>query len=118
MARSLSPVLPLAPDIGESLPRWRDRLYDEHRFRTEQIALLNREIAANPQLNHDGVTIALRSGAMVMLEDVTAALARMDAGDYGRCTRCVQPIPGERLDVLPMTALCMPCQYEEQSHGR
>ncbi len=118
MPRSLSPVSPFALDIGESLVLWRDRLQDEHRFRTEQIALLNHELAANPQLHHDGVTIALRRAATVALDEVVAALTRMDAGDYGRCTRCAQTIPIDRLDVLPMTALCMPCQYQEQTRGR
>lgn len=118
MPRSLSPVPPFAPDIGGSMLLWRDRLQNEHRFRTEQIALLNHELTENPQLHHDGVTIALRRAATAALDDVNAALTRMDAGDYGRCTRCAQPIPADRLEVLPMTALCMPCQYQEQTHGR
>lgn len=97
---------------------WRDRLQGEHRFRTEQVAHLNDDIIANPQLLHDGVTTALRRAARVALDDVNAALARMDAGDYGRCTRCAEPIPHDRLDVLPMTALCMPCQHQDQIRGR
>lgn len=118
MPTSLSPVPPFAPDIGGSMAQWLDRLQDERRFRTEQITLLNHEITANPQLHHDGVTTALRRAAAVALNDVNAALTRMESGDYGRCTRCAQPIPADRLDALPMTALCMPCQYQDQTRGR
>lgn len=118
MPRSLSAVLPSAHDVAGPMLAWRDRLDDEHRFRTQQIARLDHEIAANPQLHHDGVTLALRHAATVALDEVDAALGRMETGDYGRCTRCGQTIPDDRLEVLPMTAQCMPCQYREQTRGR
>jgi DnaK suppressor protein len=35
------------------------------------------------------------------------ALARIDKGTYGRCTICGQPIPEERLEIVPETAYCV-----------
>jgi hypothetical protein len=32
-------------------------------------------------------------------------------GSYGICERCTEPIPWQRLEVLPMSRLCTPCQY-------
>lgn len=118
MPLSTSPVSPLVSDVERSLHVWRNRLHEERHFRTEQIAILNGEISANPQLSHDGVTMALRRAATIALGEVEAALTRLDAGDFGRCTHCAQAIPADRLDVLPMTALCMPCQYQEQMRTR
>jgi len=38
-----------------------------------------------------------------------AALARMEAGAYGKCTECGRPIEEERLRVVPTTTLCAEC---------
>lgn len=43
------------------------------------------------------------------LAEVDAALARMDAGTYGRCTGCGAEIPVERLEVIPETGVCVRC---------
>jgi len=118
MSRALSTLTSLPAETEGALHTWRNRLLDERRFRTEQLTLLDQEITANPRLLHDGVTIALRSAATAALDDVEAALARMRTGQYGRCVQCTRPIPHDRLDVLPMAALCMPCQYEQQTGSR
>jgi RNA polymerase-binding protein DksA len=44
------------------------------------------------------------------LREVEAALERMDAGTYGRCQKCGQPIAEERLEALPATRLCIVCK--------
>jgi len=37
---------------------------------------------------------------------IDAALARMDAGSYGECVDCGEPIPRERLEALPFAIRC------------
>jgi DnaK suppressor protein len=54
------------------------------------------------------VARALRSNLL----DVDRALAKMDAGTYGRCERCGRPIGAERLDALPWATLCIDCKQE------
>jgi DnaK suppressor protein len=44
------------------------------------------------------------------LREVQDALRRMDAGTYGVCQRCGQPIAEERLEALPATRLCIACK--------
>lgn len=41
------------------------------------------------------------------LARIDAAIARIDKGDYGRCAACGQPIPEERLEILPDTPYCV-----------
>ncbi|WP_084264949.1 TraR/DksA family transcriptional regulator [Actinomadura macra] len=41
---------------------------------------------------------------------VTAALARIAAGTYGRCLGCGGPVPEGRLEARPDAARCLPCQ--------
>jgi DnaK suppressor protein len=49
------------------------------------------------------------------LRDVEQALERMEAGTYGTCERCGQPIPEERLEALPAARLCMTCKRQRGS---
>ncbi len=67
--------------------------------------------ASNADDEHDpeGATIAFeRQQVVALLEqaqrrlaDVDAALARRDAGDYGRCETCGRPIGAERRAARP-----------------
>lgn len=41
------------------------------------------------------------------VDDVDAALQRLDAGTYGRCVACGREIGDERLDALPATPYCI-----------
>jgi DnaK suppressor protein len=43
------------------------------------------------------------------IEQVDAALARIDAGTYGACTKCGTAIPEERLELRPFSATCVAC---------
>lgn len=52
------------------------------------------------------------------LEAIEGALARIDAGTYGTCTACGEPIPAERLEALPATALCRPCAESREGLAR
>lgn len=53
--------------------------------------------------------LALLERAQAQLEQVREALARLDAGTYGTCQNCGQPIDDERLELLPLTTRCIRC---------
>ena len=42
-----------------------------------------------------------------VLREIDAALARIDAGTYGICARCGEPIGEERLEAMPYVTLCI-----------
>jgi DnaK suppressor protein len=52
------------------------------------------------------------------LDNITAALARLDAGDYGTCVECEQDIPERRLRALPFAAKCLACQAHAEQIQR
>src|SRR6266516_303267 len=52
---------------------------------------------------------ALRSN----LREVDRALAKMQAGTYGECERCGNPIALERLTALPSVRLCIDCKQKD-----
>lgn len=103
-------------DLAPHHSRQSHRLQTERRFRAEQVVALDNELSARGR--HECVTLALRIAAASALAEIDAALARMAEGRYGFCVMCAQPIPDERLDVLPMAPLCMPCHYNQQNCHR
>ena len=49
----------------------------------------------------------LEENAEHMMVEVDDALARIDAGTYGLCVVCGEPIPEERLAAVPYATLCV-----------
>lgn len=48
-----------------------------------------------------------------MLDDITAALKRMDDGVYGICPDCGEEISEDRLIALPYANSCMKCRKKK-----
>ena len=48
------------------------------------------------------------------LEQVEAALEKIEAGTYGTCEVCEKSIAPERLEALPFAALCLNCQRQKE----
>ena len=68
------------------------------------------QAAAASQVFAQQRDLALRDRAESQLELVDEALARFDAGTFGRCVRCGRPIAPDRLEALPWAARCIDCQ--------
>ncbi|HWH05467.1 MAG TPA: TraR/DksA C4-type zinc finger protein [Gaiellaceae bacterium] len=49
----------------------------------------------------------IEEGALRQLREVEDALERIEAGTYGTCTKCGNPIAEERLEALPWASLCI-----------
>ena len=48
------------------------------------------------------------------LEQVNQALALLNAGEYGECVECGEPISEARLRALPYATLCIQCAREAE----
>jgi RNA polymerase-binding protein DksA len=57
---------------------------------------------------------SLEDNAEHLLASIDAALARIDAGTYGRCERCGEAIAEERLEALPYATRCIECKRLEE----
>lgn len=60
------------------------------------------------------VDVSLEENAEQIVYEIDRAVARIDAGSYGRCERCGQEIPEERLDAVPYATLCVTCKQLEE----
>ncbi|MBU2994707.1 TraR/DksA family transcriptional regulator [Octadecabacter sp. 1_MG-2023] len=57
----------------------------------------------------DEVLEALGNTEAAEIKQIDAALARIEAGTYGICAKCGDPISDERLTLLPAAPLCKNC---------
>jgi RNA polymerase-binding transcription factor DksA len=60
-------------------------------------------------------TLSLIENEQVTLEEVSDALGRLDAGTFGRCEECGDPIAKARLQALPYTRYCIACARKLES---
>jgi RNA polymerase-binding transcription factor len=65
------------------------------------------------------VLVALSEHDALALENIVAALYRLDTGHYGTCTRCREKINPARLQILPEVSHCAACAtYTARRHRR
>jgi DnaK suppressor protein len=103
-----------APPVG-LVNAARRKLGQQRAFRINQ---LNQLEAARDELATDAaraeIDCALQEAARVALEDIEAALRRIEQGSYGRCHGCGDAMSLGRLDALPMAAVCGSCQRRQE----
>ena len=101
---------------------WRNRLL-ALRKELESIADTGDESAAVVELDQSKVGRLSRMDAMqaqamakassqrreATLRHITAALKRLDEGDFGLCLKCDEPINPKRLEFDPTATLCIDC---------
>jgi DnaK suppressor protein len=113
MSSSTMPAARGAPALSESQQVLLRDLLEAHRsFRCDQLDQLGRA-ALRPgctEIDRE-INESLVAGARAALREIMHALRRMDDGRYGSCVHCFEPLPIERLEVLPQAALCMSCQH-------
>ncbi|GAA4840299.1 TraR/DksA C4-type zinc finger protein [Luteimicrobium xylanilyticum] len=116
--------------------RVRARLDELRREAAARLAALDGQLSdiadarrdANSDDEHDpeGSTLAfdraqvstLAAGAHRRLDEIDAAIARLDDGTYGRCERCGQPVPEARLAARPTARFCVGCQARVDANDR
>jgi DnaK suppressor protein len=62
--------------------------------------------------------LALEQGIKAQLADIENALAKIEAGKYGRCEVCGKPIEPARLEVLPQARRCMNCKALQTKNAK
>ncbi len=77
------------------------------------------EVEEGAQPEHGAFTLSRRGEAQRReLQQIDAAIARIEAGEYGVCTDCGQDIDPRRLAALPYALLCTECaSRRESAHG-
>jgi len=56
------------------------------------------------------IAVALQESEASRLKAIAEALLRIEAGEWGLCAICEEPIPETRLDAVPWATKCLRCQ--------
>lgn len=108
-----------------SLQSLREQLVDEIHGLRERLAAGHEEAPeasfggsenAASSTRDDGC-LAMLDHAQSELDEVQAALLRLDNDSWGRCTACGEAIDEPRLQALPAAALCLPCRQDLEHYG-
>jgi RNA polymerase-binding protein DksA len=59
-------------------------------------------------------TLGLIQNEEQALDEIAAALDRLDQGTFGRCEECHKEIPKQRLQAIPYTRHCVECARKLQ----
>ena len=63
-------------------------------------------------------SLRLRDRDRRLIPKIQQALARLETGTFGTCTRCGRPISAARLRARPVTDLCIDCKTEAEQVER
>lgn len=110
---------------------WREKLLTL-RAEIESIAASSAESSAVVELDQSKVGRLSRMDAMqaqsmaqaaghrrqATLKRISAALKRVDDGDYGRCHECDEDINSKRLEFDPTVTLCIDCASKSEKSKR
>lgn len=100
----------------EALNRQIHRLTDKARHVDEPVTADFAEQAVERQ--NDEVLVALGEAGRRELIQINRALAHIDAGEYGICVSCGEPIPAERLAILTYSDQCVACAEKQDKSGK
>jgi DnaK suppressor protein len=104
-----------------------DRLQRERRVLIDELSRqqeLSKKLAGDlqPEIEEQaqtevvsGITEALEERHQDRLGNIDEALARIEAGTYGKCQNCRRPIGEERLEANPTTTFCGDCASVEEA---
>lgn len=101
----------------EALRRQGEQALDEERAGDQgELTTIDQHPAdAATNLHDREVNESVVGGFDVEIAEIDAALERVDDGTYGRCEVCGQPLPDERLEVVPAARYCT--VHQEQQEG-
>jgi RNA polymerase-binding transcription factor DksA len=104
----MTTTLPATPRPTDD-PRWDQfrTLLEDHR--ADCVRQREAALAECAQSVPDPVALSRSAILQRTLADIDGALARIDAGTYGACTRCGSAIPEERLELRPFASRCVAC---------
>lgn len=85
---------------------------DDEAIRADRV-----DVPADDEHDPEGSTLsmewqridALRRATLIERAQLDAALARVEEGTYGICTRCGRRIPAGRLQARPAASMCVDC---------
>ena len=89
-----------------------------YKFINDEFTLKSDEMSDEVDLTsaelEQGMRMRLRNREALFLKKIEEALEKIQAGTFGQCECCEEPIELSRLEVRPTATLCIHCKEEEE----
>jgi DnaK suppressor protein len=109
-------------EMREALAAQRQRLLTVVQSTQAQMAQKSGDLADVSDRASEGFEDELDMGLMAIeaaqLDDIEAAIKRIDDGTYGICLTCAKAVPRKRLEVLPFARRCLPCEGDHERRAK
>jgi len=118
----------------EKLKQYRKRLAELHERVGGEVnhvvESIHEDVQVNENVSYAPVHLADVAGAAVdadvevlhtersILDEINAALRRIDEGTFGKCRECGDAVSEERLTAIPFTPLCAACAKASEQPAR
>ena len=111
---------------AEQLKEFREQLEEQRQELLEKILdTLNHEVELPQEDMADEVDLAnvladqnfnlrLRGRERRLINKINHAIQRIEANEFGECVNCGEDIAIKRLQVRPVTTMCIDCKEEEE----
>ena len=106
--RKLKPYRDILLARGEGLFRQVTEAEMSSRERDAEATQDPADMAANAYTKE--LLISMSANDRRILEMIDEALKRVEAGDYGECVNCGEPVSEKRLAAVPWARYCVKCQ--------
>ena len=109
-------------NIRKKLLTQRQDLFRQVAQTEEELGWLQRDIESEAEERGQDETMVrlldrLDGRAKAEIEAIDRALFKLGTERYGSCERCGKAIPQSRLEAVPATAMCMPCEQAEENQA-
>jgi DnaK suppressor protein len=101
-------ALELRTEVGQAESAIAERIGDSVPVAGDDEADASSKVA---QREHD---LALTQNTRGLLEQTERALSRINAGTYGVCESCGEPVGKARLQAFPRATLCVKCKQRQE----
>lgn len=88
---------------------------DDLQIATEDLA--DEADLASVELNQS-VSLRLKDRERMLLQKIEEALQKVEAGTYGVCEGCEEPIEPKRLEARPVAELCIRCKEAQEAEEK
>lgn len=109
---------------NKDLQRYKTKLLDMRNRLTGEIGRMSETVVTDARAvgEHDRAVsetvdkeVVLENTEEMIRRQVQDALLRIEAGSYGVCQECGNPIAIPRLDAVPYTAYCINCERTQEA---
>ena len=110
-------LLALRARLQSDMTQMEDNALNKDHSRTTSMPTSPAELGSD-NFNQE-LTLSLLGGEKDALNQIDAAIERIDDGRYGECETCGGKIPKPRLEAIPYAAQCVRCasqQEKDQGH--